>query len=998
MFQKNANSILFNMKLIKCAALLFLLAVSTAYKTNKETIKHTTKESTEPIKAIQDKNLWADSVFKTLSPDERISQLFMVAAYSNRDHKHENEILKLVTEQKIGGLIFFQGGPVRQANLTNLYQSKSKVPLMISIDGEWGLAMRLDSTVQFPRQMTLGAIQDDKLIYDMGAEIAKQCKRMGIHVNFAPVADINNNPANPVIGNRSFGEDKFKVTQKCIAYMRGMQDNGILANAKHFPGHGDTDSDTHKTMPIVNHSKERLDSLELYPFKELIKNGIGSMMVAHLSIPALDTAKINPSTLSKAVVTDLLKKDLGFEGLIFTDALNMKGVSKFYPPGIVDVKALLAGNDVLLFAENIPLAISEIKKAIEAGEITQQEIDSRCLKILKAKQWGGLDNYSPIKTKNLYEDLNNTNSELINRKLAQESLTLLSNKNELIPLKKLDTLKIAALSIGYKEENTFQKTLGLYAKVDNYGIDRDANLETLYEIEKKLLDYNLIIINVNNTNNSPSKNFGIKPLTMDLINTLRLKTKVIVSIFGNPYLLGKMAGIEKVDGLIMAYEENEYTQSLAAQLIFGGISAKGKLPISIAPNFSIGQGLATNKMRFKYTIPEEINIDSKYLSKIDSIAMYGISQKAYPGCQILVAKAGNVIYQKSFGKHTYEGNQKVKNSDLYDLASVTKISASLLAVMKLENEGKLKLDDKLTSHLPQLENTNKKNISIRDLLAHQAGLKDWIPFYNQTINKGQYKDGYYNKEQNERFPYRVADNLYLRNDYKDSILEKIIESPLNTKLEYKYSDLGYYFLKEIIETEKKESLDRYVSKNFYVPMGMTTTTYKPREKFDLKQIVPTENDMTFRKQLIHGDVHDQGSAMLGGVGGHAGLFSNANDLAKLMQMYMQYGEYGGERYLSKEILTECIKCQFCENDNRRGVGFDKPQMDYSKEGPTCKCVSYMSFGHTGFTGTMAWADPETEIVYIFLSNRVYPDAENKKLTSLGIRSKIQQVIYDSLEK
>ena len=969
-----------------------------AFITHKNPVIIAVKKTNEPLKVFQEKNSWADSVFKTLSADERISQLFMVAAYSNKDHKHENELIKLITDQKIGGLIFFQGGPVRQANLTNLYQSKSRVPLMISIDGEWGLAMRLDSTVQFPRQMTLGAIEDDRLIYEMGKEIAWQCKRMGIHVNFAPVVDINNNPANPVISNRSFGENKYKVAEKGIAYMKGMQDNGILANAKHFPGHGDTDSDTHKTMPILNHSKERMDSLELFPFKELIKNGIASMMIAHLSMPAYDTAKINPSTLSKAVVTDLLKKELGFQGLIFTDALNMKGVSKFYAPGIVDVKALLAGNDVLLFAENIPLAITEIKKAIAAGEITQEEIDSRCLKILKAKQWVGLDNYAPIKIKNLYEDLNNVNSDLINRKLAQESLTLLINKNELIPLKKLDTLKIASLSIGYKEENTFQKTLGLYTKVDNYGIDRDANLETLYDIEKKLIDYNLIIINVNNTNNSPSRNFGLKPLTMDLINTLRLKTNVIVSVFGNPYVLGKMPGIENVNGLIMAYEENEHTLSLAAQLIFGGIIAKGKLPISVAPHFILGQGLSTSKVRFKYTIPEELNIDSKYLSKIDSIALNGISQKAYPGCQILVAKSGNVIYQKSFGNHTYEGNQKVKNTDLYDLASVTKISASLLAIMKLQNEGKLNLDDKLTKHLSRLDTTNKKNISIREMLAHQAGLKDWIPFYHQTLSKGQFKEGYYNKEKTELFPYRVAENIYLRNDYKDSIIQKIIESPLNTKLEYKYSDLGYYFLKEIIEKEKKQALDQYVTDNFYIPMGMTTMTYKPREKFNLKQIVPTENDVNFRKQLIHGDVHDQGSAMMGGVGGHAGLFSNANDLAKLMQMYMQYGEYGGERYLTKEILSECIKCQFCETDNRRGVGFDKPQMDYTKDGPTCKCVSNLSFGHTGFTGTMAWADPETEIVYIFLSNRVYPDAENKKLTSLGIRSKIQLVIYDALEK
>ena len=941
-------------------------------------------------------NHWADSVFNSLTDEERIAQIFMVAAYSNKDQYHVDEITQLITDYKIGGLIFFQGGPYRQANLTNLYQSKSKVPLLISIDGEWGLAMRLDSTVQFPRQMALGAIQNDSLVYEMGAEIARQCKRLGIHVNLAPVVDVNNNPRNPVISNRSFGEDKYNVARKGIAYMKGMQDEKIIANAKHFPGHGDTDSDSHKTLPIINHSKTRMDTLELYPFRELINNGLGSMMVAHLFIPSYDTALNTASTLSKAVVTDLLKNELDFKGLIFTDALNMKGVSKFYPPGIVDVKALLAGNDVLLFAENVPTAISEIKNAIANGEISQEEINVRCKKILAAKQWVGLNEYHPVKMTNLYEDLNNVNSDLINRKLAQSSLTLLNNKDGLIPLMRLDTLRIASLSIGYEAVNNFQQTLNLYTRVDHFGMDRDASTETADSVQKKLVDYNLVIVNINNTNNSPSRNFGIRPNTMDMIDTLRSKTKVIVSVFANPYILGKMGGIENVEALIMAYEENEYSQSLAAQLIFGGIGANGRLPVTASSYFNVGSGLDTEKTRLKYTIPEELNISSEDLKAIDSIAIGGIVHHAYPGCQVLVAKSGNIIYNKSFGYHTYENKIRVKNSDLYDIASITKIAASLLSIMRLQDQKLLNIDNLLCDYLPHLDSTNKQYIGIRELLAHQAGLRDWIPFYLNTIVNGQYKPGVYNTVRSDDFPYRVAENLYIKKNYPDTMLQKIVNTSLINKIEYKYSDLGYYFLKDIIEKLTEIPLEKYVAKKFYAPLGMTTTGYKPRERFTLDHIVPTEYDMVFRKQLVHGDVHDQGAAMLGGVGGHAGLFSNANDLAKLMQMYMQKGVYGGVRYLNKETLEECIKCQFCEIDNRRGAGFDKPQMDYSKEGPTCKCVSYMSFGHSGFTGTIAWADPEKEIVYIFLSNRIYPDAENNKLMKMGIRTQIQQVIYDAV--
>ncbi len=939
---------------------------------------------------------WADSVFKTLTPQERIAQLFMVAAYSNKDKTHTKEIKKLVSDYKIGGLIFFQGGPIRQAALTNSYQAISKVPLFVAIDAEWGLAMRLDSTTKFPRQMTLGAIQNDSLVYDMGTEIARQCKRLGMQINFAPVVDINNNPLNPVISNRSFGENKYNVAKKAAMYMKGMQDNFVLANAKHFPGHGDTDSDSHKTLPTVKASRSRLDTLELYPFKELFRQGLGSVMVAHLSIPALDTTPNQASTLTKKIVTDLLKDTLGFKGLIFTDALNMKGVSKFYKPGEVDVKALIAGNDVLLFAEDVPTAIKQIKLAIDSGKISQEEIDKRCMKILLAKQWTGLNHYSKINTKTLYNDLNSTNAELINRKLTEASLTLLQNKNNIIPLKNLDTLKIASLSLGYKELNIFQQTLSNYSPIKHFGIDKDAKQGVFDSVLTALKDYNLVIVHINNTSNKPDKDFGLTPQVLAMLKAIIKQKKVIVNVAANPYILSKMDSLQFADGLIMSYEDNDYSQSYSAQLIFGGIAATGKLPITPSPYFTIGTGIQTKAVRFKYTIPEDLGYASNAFSKIDSIALKGIKDKVYPGCQVLVAKNGVVIYQKSFGYHTYDKLIKVKNDDLYDLASITKIAATTASVMKLMDEKKINLDEHLGTYLPQVKGSNKENIILREMLTHQAGLRDWIPLYTKTMHKGEYNEGIYSKTRSFDFPNRVAEKLYITKNYEDTIYKQIIDSPIKESGNYLYSDLGYYFLKKIIEKQTHVPEERYVIKYFYAPLGLSTMGYKPLDRFNINRIIPTELDKTFRKQLIHGDVHDPGAAMLGGVGGHAGVFSNANDLAVMMQMFMNKGEYGGQRYIDSSTINECTRCQYCK-DNRRAVGFDKPETDASKDSPVCSCVSNLSFGHTGFTGTLAWADPKNELVYIFLSNRVNPDAEDNKLVKSGIRTKIQEVIYEAVK-
>ena len=599
-------------------------------------------------------NKWVDSVFNTLSEDERIAQLFMVAAYSNRDSSHQQEIEKLITDQKIGGLIFFQGGPIRQANLTNAYQAKAKVPLLVSIDAEWGLAMRLDSTMKFPKQMTLGAVSDNNLIYQMGEQIAIQCKRMGIHINLAPVADVNNNSENPVINYRSFGEDKYKVANKAIAYMKGMQNKGIMANAKHFPGHGDTDSDSHKTLPIIKHNQERLDSLELYPFQQLIDSGLGSMMIAHLYIPSLDDRPNRASTLSENIVTDLLQKEMGFDGLIFTDALNMRGVSAFYDPGKLDVEALLAGNDVLLFSEDVPKAIEEIKTAIDQKLISQKEIDRRCRKILSAKAWCGLNKYQPIETASLSEDLHKTEAQFVNMKLYESALTLLKNEEDIVPVMKLSEKKIASITIGATNKNEFNTSIDRYCDFDPFSYSLKPSNEEITKALDELKEYNLLLITIHDMNQRPYQNFGITKQLNSLVDSLASNHNVIVNVLGNPYCLNKFDGAHKAKAILVSYEEEALAKDISGQMIFGGLPIKGMLPVSIK-NHKSGVGIIIeNSIRLNYTMPQALNISPKDLSGVDLIVSEALREKVFPGCQVFAAKDGRVFYYKSFGNHTYD--------------------------------------------------------------------------------------------------------------------------------------------------------------------------------------------------------------------------------------------------------------------------------------------------------------------------------------------------------
>ena len=934
---------------------------------------------------------WVDNIYGQMALEEKIGQLFMVAAYSNKDTTHTNAIEKLIRNQKIGGVIFFQGGPLRQANLTNRYQSKSKVPLFVGIDAEWGLSMRLDSTYRYPWNMTLGAIKDLKLIEKVGELMGKESKRIGVHFNFAPVLDINTNPKNPIIGNRSFGENKVNVTEKAIALMNGVQNQGVFSTGKHFPGHGDTAIDSHLGLPTVTSSREHLDVVELYPYKRMFDEGLVSVMVGHLDVPSLEFRQNFPSSISYNVVTNLLQKELEFDGLIFTDALNMKGISKYRKPGELELDALLAGNDILLFPENVPLAAETISKSYQENVLSEERLALSVKKILKYKFKAGLNHYKPIVIPNLIRDINPVENEALQYQLYENATTVLKNGGDILPIKDLVKNKIAYVKLGDDTNASFISTLKKYAGVT------EVSAPTIDSLNVKLKEFTTVIVGYHKAD-KPWKNNDFTSNELIWLQEIARNNRVIVDVFAKPYSLLPLANYSEIEGLIVSYQNNDIAQQVGAELIFGAIEAKGKLPVSINDNFKVNDGLSTERLnRLGFTAPENVGMSSEKLTKIDALVQKAIAGKMAPGVQVVVARKGKVIYQKAFGNYTYDSDEKVTNETIFDVASVSKIVGTLPNVMQQYDQQKLNLDTTLGSMLPIFVNSDKKDIRFKELLSHYAGLVSWIPFYKATLDaKEKPLAKYYRKIASSQFSKQVADSLFIRNDYHDTIMKIIVDSKLSTKKEYKYSDFTFIILGNYLERMTGKPLDILATEQFFKPLGATNTFYNPLQKNDKNRIAPTEIDTYFRYQKIQGYVHDMAAAIEGGVAGHAGVFSNAMDIAKIMQMYLQKGNYGNQHYFSAKTFDDFNTCYFCSEGNRRGLGFDKPQL--SGDSPTCGCVSKSSFGHTGFTGSMAWADPATEIVYVFLSNRTYPTNPVNTLSKEHIREDIQKVISEAIIK
>ena len=939
---------------------------------------------------------WVDSVFNAMSAEERIGQLFMIRAHSDLGPEHVESVKRQILQYHVGGMCFFQGTPEGHAKLINEYQVLSKrVPIMVAIDGEWGLGMRLKrSTISFPRQLTLGAIQDNRLLYDMGAEVARQLRRLGIHINFAPVVDVNNNPDNPVINTRSFGEDRYNVAVKSYMYMKGMQDNGVMACAKHFPGHGDTDVDSHYDLPVINHQRDRLDSIELFPFRVLAEQNVGSMMVAHLQVPALDSTPNLPTTLSKYTVTDLLQDSIGFEGLIFTDGLEMKGVTKYHEPGQLEVKALAAGNDILLLPENIGASFNAIKAALQDGTLSQADIDRKVKKVLRAKYELGLTELQQIEMEGLRDDLNAPSGVVLKRKLLQQSLTLVRNTDKMIPFQEIDTLDLASLSIGAQNRTIFQNTLEKYKDITHYQLEMAMTERRARRMIDNLKNHEAVVVSLHDMSSYASKDYGFTSEMKGFLQSLNREVPVILVVFGTPYSLKYFDEFERI---LVAYTDDPMAQELAAQALFGAFSIKGRLPVTASSRSAFNTGFITSSLfRMGFGLPEEVGLNAAKLAKIDTIAWNGIDSGAMPGCVVLVAKDGKVIFHKAYGFHTYEKKRPVSPDDIFDLASITKIAASTLSIMKLQDMGLVNIQDTLVKYLPETDSTNKRDMVLADIMSHRAGLVAWIPFYTKTLTRRKKPDSdFYKKRKTAGYTLPVARSLYMQNDYADTIWQRILRSNLRGNKNYRYSDLGFYLMAEIVKRQSGKLIDEFARDNFYQPLGLRSMTYNPWQKYDKSRIPPTEVDRYFRWQTVHGYVHDMGAAMLGGVSGHAGLFGNAEDLAVLMQMLLNKGYYGGAWHLDPKTVREFTRR--CPDCTRRGIGFDMKQLDEGSSLNLSGRASESTFGHLGFTGTCAWADPEQNLVYIFLSNRTYPSMKNNKFGKMDIRPRIQSAIYQALE-
>lgn len=961
------------------------------YTDSRHQAKLTLAPTLPSVKVLQEA-AWVDSVFSTLSEDQKIGQLFMVAAYSSGAEMNAQRIERLISEYHLGGIIFSKGDPVSQANLTNFFQKISKVPLLIGMDAEYGLGMRLRSVKDLPQHMTMGAVSDARLAYQMGVQIAKQCRRLGVHLNFGPVVDVNSNPMNPIIGQRAFGENRENVTRKGIAYMKGMQHTGVIACAKHFPGHGDTQDDSHYSLPVISHGGERLENVELYPFRQLIADSVMSVLVGHLQVPFYDN---KPATVSEKIVTRLLKNEMGFQGLVFTDALNMKGITRIIRPGELEVQALQAGNDVLLFSESMIEATRRIKEAIQSGQLSQADIDTKVKKILKAKYFAGLNRWKPIDTQHLQEDLNGIDSELFRHQAYEQAVTLVKNQLNRIPFTHLDTTRFVSVAIGADSDNDFQKTLSNYASFKHYTIGKSEE-QNFSNLLSKLDTAQVVVLSLHQMSYSPRRNFGVSRTVQDFVARLQEKTNVVLCVFGSPYALKFFSDVPNV---LCAYEDVSAAHTAAAQVLFGALPARGKLPVS-AGDFMVGTGIRTELAgRLAYSFPENVGLSSIKLQKIDQIVSQAITEQAFPGCQVLVARKGKVVYRKNFGRLSYDNLfEPVKDNTVYDLASVTKVAATLQSVMLLSERKLLQITEKASQYLPELKGTNKESLTIQDILLHRAGLVAYVPFWERTVSRTDFKPVFYASARSDAYPLPVADSLYASPVIRDSVWRWVIKSPLINRRDrdggypFVYSDLGLMIMQKVVEKLTNQPLDAFVKQNFYEPLGMNRTAYNPLQHgIPRWEIAPTEHDNAFRERKLRGTVQDQQAAMLGGVSGHAGLFSTANDLAILMQMNLQLGYYGGHRYFMPSTLPS-----FTQNDKgHRGLGWDKRPDDGQSSYVSDK-VSMSSFGHSGYTGTMVWADPEKELVFVFLSNRVHPSASNNKINTLKVRRRVQEVVYESI--
>ena len=957
---------------------------------------------------------WVDSVMATLDRPARVAQLFMPVVSSHPGNGWPERIVQWTETLGVGGLFFDRGTAPDQAQATRLAQSHSRVPLLVGADAEWGLAMRLEGTPVFPHNTLLGAVADTSLIKEYGLEMARQCREMGIQVSFAPVADVNSNPANPVIGTRSFGADPEAVAVRASAYAAGLEQGGVLSVMKHFPGHGNTREDSHEQLAHVSGSRAQMEAVELVPFRRLIADGRGGLMVGHLSVPAYEKDVRLPSSQSPAIVDTLLRQTLGFEGLVFTDALVMKGSASAYS-GANCIRSLQAGNDVLLSPANLAGDLRAVVAAVEKGLLSDSLIDAKCRKVLTYKYLLGLSRRPAVDTVGLSERLSTPRTRALIHRLYTEGITLLRNDRDCLPLRHLESNRTAVVLLGRPVEgNPFVARLKDYQEtVDAFSLSNGENAEALME---QLDAYDRVVVAV----------YGNTRQQCEWTRRLSAHRQAIFCFFASPYTLenhGRL--LEQAPAVVLSYEATDDAQDLTAQLVFGGIPARGVLPAPIGRYYPLGYGLQTQKTRLAYGVPEEAGMQTEVLQRIDSIVDDALECHAFPGCQVLVARHGTVVWNRAYGWTDADVYRRVRTDDVYDLASVTKAVVTAPAVMAMCEQGKIYLDEPVSDQLPALRGTDKQSATYRQMLYHEAQLAPFVPFYQSLIDTASYPSqrfltyrpdsvhtlcfdesawapahfSFYSdmvsSSEQEPFRLQVAENMYVNTSFRDSVTAIICRSDLLRRKRYTYSDLGYILMGFAVENVQGIPLDGWAEQELFAPLGACTSTYLPLRKLPLDRIIPTALDTALRHQLVHGYPHDEAAAFLGGVSGNAGLFSSANDLAKLLQMMLEQGTYGGHRFYEPATLRYFTGTR--SKLSRRMLGYDAYEPNPARSQPVCPSASPATYGHIGFTGTCFWVDPINDMVYIFLSNRVHPDRTNTLLSRMDIRPKIQQVLYESFE-
>jgi beta-N-acetylhexosaminidase len=859
-----------------------------------------------------------------------------------------------------------------------MVQNKSAVPLLLGIEAVRGPGFSMDSITPLPPPLVLNALRDDSLISAAAKEISRQMSLLQLNINFMPLANLDFAKDSYPDKLLHFGSETGYLRVTGI-FMNELRKAGILACAQQDLRWNNT---AMKQSELLYRGIP--DSSLFKPYRELISRGLQGLITTRLPYFYVEENKGLPAFVSQLFISENIQRALGFNGLTFTDIPSLQQVVAKPRGGETETLAFQVGNDFLIDPVNLSATVKKIKKALKKNTPLQQHLDSTVKKILYAKYDAGLARRKPVNLDNLVSKLNSTSARLLNQKIYRECVTLVTNESGNVPVKSITGKQFAVVSIGMETENPFAHYLSKYSPFDKYSI-RLAG-DTL-KLDSAFLKYDVVVVA------SFPKAHNLLPVVMPSIN--RIAERSIAVVLGDP---DHLKWFDSFGTVMAGYTDAPVVQRSAAEAVFGAIRAKGRLPLTGGEKWREGTGASMDLMnRLSYGLPEEVGMDSRTLEKIALIAREAIDSIATPGCHILVARKGKIVFDRSFGWYTYDNRRAVMDETIYDLASVTKVMATLQAVMYLQEKGIIDINKKASVYLPELATTNKKDITLKDMLTHQSGLLPFIPMWPQTIRDKQHDPYYYSATRDEMYPMQVAENLFVAPIISDSawqwaVQSRLLNKPPRTPFSYRYSDMGSMILHRMANQVLKEPMEEFLHRYFYAPLGAETLGYNPLERFSASQIAPSEIDTLYRKTMLQGTVNDERAAMLGGVAGHAGLFGNATDLAKMCQMLLNGGSYGGVQFFKPETVEMFAHKQY--DNSHRGLGWDKP-ITSEWAGSTSELASPKTFGHTGFTGTCIWVDPEFDLVYIFLSNRVWP-GRSTKLLRTNVRTRIQTTIYRSI--